>query len=43
MAKLLHGLSGVDIEATGFDEDHLHMLIPPKYSIPDAMGKLKSQ
>ena len=29
----------------GFDGDHLHMvmIIPPKYSISDVMGKLKSQ
>ena len=29
----------------GFDQDHLHMLmvIPPKYSISDVMGTLKSQ
>ena len=29
----------------GFDKDHLHMLIviPPKYSIAEVMGRLKSQ
>ena len=29
----------------GFDGDHLHMVmvIPPKYSISEVMGKLKSQ
>ncbi|MEZ8772802.1 MULTISPECIES: IS200/IS605 family transposase [Vibrio] len=42
MPKLLRG---VEIETIGFDEDLLHMimLIPPKYSISDVMGKLKSQ
>lgn len=45
MPKLLRSLPGVEIETIGFDEDHLHMmmLIPPKYSISDVMGKLKSQ
>ena len=38
-------MPGVTIEAIGFDKDHLHMLmvIPPKYSIAQVMGKLKSQ
>lgn len=45
MPKLLRSLPGVEIETIGFDVDHLHMmmLIPPKYSISDVMGKLKSQ
>nr|WP_061039967.1 transposase [Vibrio coralliirubri] len=45
MQKLLRSLPGVEIETIGFDKDHLHMmkLIPPKYSISDVMGKLKSQ
>lgn len=36
---------GVEIETIGFDKDHLHMVIviPPKYSISDVIGKLKSQ
>jgi len=39
------GMPGVEIEMIGFDGDHLHMvmIIPPKYSIADVMGKLKSQ
>ena len=47
--KVLLGLQrsmvGVEIETIGFDKDHLHMVIviPPKYSISDVMGKLKSQ
>lgn len=36
-------MPGVMIETIGFDQDHLHMLISPKYSISDVMGKLKSQ
>ncbi len=47
--KVLHGLlrsiPGVEIEIIGFDGDHLHMvmIIPPKYSIAEVMGRLKSQ
>jgi putative transposase len=38
-------MPGVTIDAIGFDQDHLHMVmvIPPKYSISSVMGKLKSQ
>ena len=38
-------MPGVMIEAIGFDKDHIHMVmvIPPKYSIADVMGRLKSQ
>ena len=45
MPKLLRGVPGVTIEVIGFDQDHLHMVmvIPPKYSISEVMGKLKSQ
>jgi len=49
LKKLLYGLlrsmPGVEIETIGFDGDHLHMVmvIPPKYSISDVMGQLKSQ
>jgi putative transposase len=45
LPKLLRSMPGVTIEAIGFDKDHLHMLmvIPPKYSIAQVMGKLKSQ
>ena len=43
--KLLRSIPGVVIEEIGFDEDHIHfvMIIPPKYSISDVVGKLKSQ
>ena len=42
---LQRGMPGVEIETIGFDVDHLHMVIviPPKYSISDVMGRLKSQ
>ena len=42
---LLRSIPGVEIETIGFDHDHLHMIIviPPKYSIADVMGRLKSQ
>jgi putative transposase len=49
LKKTLHGLlrsmPGVEIELIGFDSDHLHMvmIIPPKYSISEVMGRLKSQ
>ena len=38
-------MPGVAIEEIGFDKDHLHMVmvIPPKYSISNVMGVLKSQ
>jgi REP-associated tyrosine transposase len=42
---LLRQMPGVEIETIGFDGDHLHMImiIPPKYSISEVMGRLKSQ
>ena len=42
--KLLRSIPGVTIETIGFDRDHLHMVmvIPPKYSLADVMGRLKS-
>ena len=42
---LQRSMAGVEIEMIGFDEDHLHMVvvIPPRYSISDVMGKMKSQ
>ena len=38
-------MSGVEIEMIGCDGDHLHMvmIIPPRYSISDVMGKFKSR
>ena len=45
LPKLLRSMPGVKLETVGFDKDHLHMVmsIPPKYSISDVMGRLKSQ
>ena len=45
MPKLLRGVPCVTNEVIGFNQDHLHMVmvIPPKYSISEVMGKLKSQ
>jgi putative transposase len=45
LQKLLREVSGVEIKTIGFDKDHLHMVmvIPPRYSISEVMGKLKSQ
>ncbi|MCF6766750.1 IS200/IS605 family transposase [Thiotrichales bacterium 19S3-7] len=45
LPKLLRSMPGVHLEEIGFDEDHLHMImvIPPKYSISEVMGRLKSQ
>ena len=45
LLKLLREVPGVEIKTIGFDKDHLHMVmvIPPKYSISEVMGKLKSQ
>ncbi len=38
-------MPGVEIEMIGCDGDHLHMVmtIPPRYSISDVMGNLKSR
>ena len=38
-------MPGVTIETIGFDRDHVYMVmvIPPKYSIAQVMGRLKSQ
>ncbi len=38
-------MPGVEIEQIGFDLDHVHfvMIIPPKYSISEVIGQLKSQ
>jgi REP-associated tyrosine transposase len=45
MPKLLRSMPGVTVETIGFDLDHLHMVmsIPPKYSIANVLGELKSQ
>ena len=43
--KLLRSIPGVEMEQIGFDLDHVHfvMIIPPKYSISEVVGQLKSQ
>ena len=45
LPKLLRSMPGVKIETIGFDQDHIHMvmIIPPKYSISDVMGRMKSR
>ncbi len=43
LPKLLRSTPGVNIETIGFDQEHVHMVIPPKYSIAEVMGRLKSQ
>ena len=45
LLKLLRSMPGVELKAIGFDKDHVHMMmvIPPKYSIAEVMGSLKSQ
>ena len=45
LPKLIRSMPGVEVETIGFDRDHLHlvMVIPPRYSISQVMGKLKSQ
>lgn len=45
LPSLLRSMPGVMVETIGFDKDHVHMVmvIPPKYSIADVMGTLKSQ
>ncbi len=45
LQKLVRQMSGVTIEEFGADGDHIHMMmiIPPKFSISDVMGKLKSK
>lgn len=42
---MLRSTPGVEVETIGFDKDHMHMvmIIPPKYSIAEIMGNLKSR
>ena len=43
--ELIKSMPGVTIEEIGFGQDHLHFVasIPPKYSIANVIGQLKSQ
>ena len=45
LPQLAQNIPGVKIETIGFDRDHLHMVmvIPPKFSIADVMGRMKSR
>ena len=45
LPKLLRSMPGVKIETIGIDIDHVHMVmvIPPRYSIAEVMGRLKGQ
>ena len=45
LPELTQDIPGVKIETIGFDQDHLHMVIvvPPKFSIAEVMGRMKSQ
>ena len=45
LPHLLRSMPGCRLETIGFDKDHVHMvmIIPPKYSIAEVMGTLKSQ
>ena len=38
-------MPGIEIQTIGFDQDHVHMVmvIPPRGSISEVMGQLKSQ
>ena len=43
--KLARSMSGVIVEQMGFDRDHVHfvMVVPPKYTIADVIGELKTR
>ena len=43
--KLIRSMPGVTVETIGIDGDHVHLVmsIPPRYSISEVMGRLKSQ
>ena len=43
--KLLKGMPGVEIVEQNIQVDHIHtiMVIPPKYSVSDVIGKVKCQ
>lgn len=43
--KVIRAMPGVELVKLGMETDHLHMVmvIPPKYSVSDVIGKLKGQ
>jgi putative transposase len=43
--KILKGIPGVEILEQNIQVDHIHtiMIIPPKYSVSDVIGKIKGQ
>jgi len=43
--KILRGIPGVEMIEDNIQVDHIHavMIIPPKYSVSDVIGKLKGQ
>ncbi len=43
--KILKGIPGVEIVEQNIQMDHIHtiMIIPPKYSVSDVIGRIKGQ
>ena len=43
--KILKGIPGVEIVEQNIQVDHIHtiMIIPPKYSVSDVIGRIKGQ
>ena len=43
--KILKGIPGVEIVEQNIQVDHIHtiMIIPPKYSVSDVIGRIKEQ
>ena len=43
--KILRSLPGCELIEYSIEVDHIHMImiIPPKYSVPDVIGQIKSQ
>ena len=43
--KILRGMPGVEIVEQNIQEDHIHtiMIIPPKYSVSEVIGRVKGQ
>ncbi|MDP2276959.1 MAG: IS200/IS605 family transposase [Nitrospirota bacterium] len=44
-SKILKGIPGVEIVEQNIQVDHIHtiMIIPPKYSVSDVIGRIKGQ